>query len=221
MVGITLSKEQKALAEEKVKEKGLGHLIHFELIDYRVFARRHPGEFDRIISCEMIEAVGHAHLGEYFHAVGRLLKPGGIFVMEAITTPESRYVEYLKVKPNPPTHLPTHPLSHTFSSHLPTHLSISSPSSTHPPAHPQSTDFINTIVFPGSCCPSLTALMDAMAKHSPLSLEGFINIDVHYAETLREWRRRFNRNLETIKTQGKNGLPGCTHSPTHYRHLFF
>jgi cyclopropane-fatty-acyl-phospholipid synthase len=38
----------------------------------------------------MIEAVGHSHLGEYFHAVGRLLKPNGVFVMEAITTPESR-----------------------------------------------------------------------------------------------------------------------------------
>lgn len=37
---------------------------------------------------------------------------------------------------------------------------------------------------------------------SPLSLEGFINIDVHYAETLREWRRRFNRHLPTIKRQG-------------------
>ena len=38
------------------------------------------------------------HLGEYFSAVGRLLKPGGIFVMEAITTPESRYKEYLKAR---------------------------------------------------------------------------------------------------------------------------
>jgi len=66
----------------------------------------------------------------------------------------------------------------------------------------KSTDFINTIVFPGSCCPSLTALMSAMATHSPLSLEGFINIDVHYAETLREWRRRFNKGLSVIKTLG-------------------
>jgi len=41
VVGITLSKEQKALAEEKVREKGLEHLIHFELVDYRVFARRY------------------------------------------------------------------------------------------------------------------------------------------------------------------------------------
>lgn len=40
VVGITLSKEQKALAEEKVRAKGLEHLIHFELVDYRVFARR-------------------------------------------------------------------------------------------------------------------------------------------------------------------------------------
>ncbi len=37
------------------------------------------------------------HLGEYFAAVERLLRPQGIFVMEAITTPEARYKEYLKV----------------------------------------------------------------------------------------------------------------------------
>ncbi len=39
VVGITLSKEQKALAEEKVQAKGLGHLIHFELVDYRCVCR--------------------------------------------------------------------------------------------------------------------------------------------------------------------------------------
>jgi cyclopropane fatty-acyl-phospholipid synthase-like methyltransferase len=38
------------------------------------------------------------HLGEYFGAVERLLKPDGIFVMEAITTPEARYTDYLKVR---------------------------------------------------------------------------------------------------------------------------
>jgi cyclopropane-fatty-acyl-phospholipid synthase len=54
----------------------------FELVDYRVFAKQHPGEFDRIISCEMIEAVGHNYLPSYFAAVERLLAPDGVFVME-------------------------------------------------------------------------------------------------------------------------------------------
>jgi Mycolic acid cyclopropane synthetase len=66
----------------QVAAAGLSHLMTFELVDYRVFAKQHPGEFDRIISCEMIEAVGHNYLPSYFAAVERLLAPDGVFVME-------------------------------------------------------------------------------------------------------------------------------------------
>ena len=45
--GVTLSKEQKAYAEAKVRERNLEHLITFELMDYRTFAKAHRGEFDR------------------------------------------------------------------------------------------------------------------------------------------------------------------------------
>jgi len=159
--GITLSVEQKKYAEQKVRDKNLDHLISFEVIDYRLLAKKRPGEFDRIISCEMIEAVGHNYLGSYYAAVDRLLKRDGVFVMEAITIPECRYQAYL-----------------------------------------QSTDFINTIIFPGSCCPSLTALMEAMSRNSGLSLEGCDNICLHYAHTLREWRRRFNEKLPDIRNHG-------------------
>ena len=161
--GITLSVQQKALAEERVRLAGLGHLITFEVVDYRTFARRseNQGRFDRIISCEMIEAVGHDHLGEFYWAVEQLLKYDGILVMEAITTPESRYETYLR-----------------------------------------STDLINTIIFPGSCCPSLHALIDASYKWSTLTLEHIDNIGIHYAETLAEWRRRFNRNEEYVRKLG-------------------
>ncbi len=149
VTGITLSIEQKEEAERRVREKGLSNLISFHLVDYRLFARENPKKFDRIVSCEMIEAVGYNYLGSYFAAVDRLLRPNGIFVMEAITTPEVRYQEYLK-----------------------------------------STDFISSVIFPGSHCPSLTALMSAMEKNSALSLEAFDNIGLHYAQTLREWRYR-------------------------------
>lgn len=84
VTGITLSIEQKALAEERVEKDGLGHLITFEVVDYRVFSRRkeNRGKFDRVISCEMIEAVGHEHLGEFFWAVEQVLKYDGVLVME-------------------------------------------------------------------------------------------------------------------------------------------
>jgi cyclopropane-fatty-acyl-phospholipid synthase len=161
--GITLSVEQKALAEERVKLAGLGDLITFEVIDYRIFARRkeNQGRFDRVISCEMIEAVGHNHLGEFYWAVEQVLSHDGILVMEAITTPEARYESYIR-----------------------------------------STDLINTIIFPGSCCPSLHALIDASYKNSTLTLEHIDNIGQHYAATLEEWRRRFNRDEKFVRKLG-------------------
>eukprot|EP00977_Amphora_coffeiformis_P027367 scaffold34606_cov192-Amphora_coffeaeformis.AAC.13 len=163
VTGITLSVEQKALAEERVQQQGLQDLITFEVMDYRTFARqkRNLGKFDRVLSCEMIEAVGHEHLGEFFWAVEQVLAPNGILVMEAITTPEQRYETYLR-----------------------------------------STDFINTIIFPGSCCPSLHALVDAAYKQSCLTLEHVDNIGLHYAQTLAEWRRRFNASEETVRKLG-------------------
>lgn len=163
VTGITLSVEQKALAEVRVKEAGLERLITFEVIDYRAFCRRkeNRGKFDRVLSCEMIEAVGHEHLGEFFWAVEQVLAKDGILVMEAITTPEQRYETYLR-----------------------------------------STDFINTIIFPGSCCPSLHALVDAAYRQSCLTLEHIDNIGLHYAQTLAEWRRRFNASEAVVRQLG-------------------
>jgi cyclopropane-fatty-acyl-phospholipid synthase len=96
VTGITLSVEQKALADARVKKEGLESLITFEVIDYRTFARRpeSQGKFDRVLSCEMIEAVGHEHLSEFFWVVEQVLSHDGILVMEAITTPEQRYETY-------------------------------------------------------------------------------------------------------------------------------
>jgi cyclopropane-fatty-acyl-phospholipid synthase len=163
VTGITLSVEQQALAQRRVKDAGLEHLITFEVIDYRTFARRkdNQGKFDRVLSCEMIEAVGHEHLGEFFWAVEQVLSRTGVLVMQAITTPEERYETYRR-----------------------------------------STDFINTIIFPGSCCPSLHALVGAMYKESTLCLEHIDNIGLHYAETLAEWRRRFNANEALVRSLG-------------------
>jgi cyclopropane-fatty-acyl-phospholipid synthase len=65
-----------------------------------------------------------------------------------------------------------------------------------------STDFINTIVFPGSCCPSLHALVDAAYKSSGLTLEHIDNIGLHYAKTLSDWRKRFNAKEKVVRSLG-------------------
>lgn len=94
VTGITLSIEQLSLAKQRAKEEGLTeNEITFELIDYRDLVKRNK-KYDRIVSVEMIEAVGHEFLGTYFSCIDKLLKVNGIAVIQAITTPDQRYDAY-------------------------------------------------------------------------------------------------------------------------------
>ena len=90
VTGLTLSEEQLKYATERVAAGGLQDRIEFKLCDYRAMT----GEFDRIVSIEMLEAVGHEFLGDYFHTLDRLLKPGGLAVIQVITIPDQRYESY-------------------------------------------------------------------------------------------------------------------------------
>ncbi|KAL2148588.1 hypothetical protein VTH82DRAFT_2142 [Thermothelomyces myriococcoides] len=91
---VTLSKEQKAWAEEAIRREGLEDKIQVLLLDYRAIPAV-PGGYDKIVSIEMVEAVGKEHLGTYFGVVNRLLKKeGGIAVVQCITIPEGRQAAY-------------------------------------------------------------------------------------------------------------------------------
>lgn len=92
VTSITLSEQQLVLARERARLEGLDDRVTFELIDYRDVS----GQFDRIVSIEMIEAVGHRYLKDYFGSIERLLKPDGLVVLQAITIPEQRYDRYRK-----------------------------------------------------------------------------------------------------------------------------
>jgi len=94
VTGITLSEQQLSLATQRVKDAGLEHLIDFHLVDYRVHQPANGVAYDRIVSCEMLEAVGHEYMPDYFRHCGRLLAPGGVLVVQVITTPEGRYDAY-------------------------------------------------------------------------------------------------------------------------------
>ena len=95
VVGITLSHEQLSWCRARAKEARLDHLLRYELIDYRVFASGQPsGTFDRILSCEMLEAVGHEFLPSFYAACERLLHPRGLVVVQVITFPDAKYDEY-------------------------------------------------------------------------------------------------------------------------------
>ena len=83
---ITLSKEQKALADQRIANAGLRDLISVEIRDYRNLVK----QYDAIVSVEMIEAVGEKYWPIYFDAISKHLKPGGKFGLQAITMPHDR-----------------------------------------------------------------------------------------------------------------------------------
>ncbi len=88
----TISKEQFKLAKQRVRDANLHDLIDIQLCDYRDL----EGVYDRLVSIEMIEAVGHDFLPTYFSACSRLLKENGQACIQAITMPDQRYEKYLQ-----------------------------------------------------------------------------------------------------------------------------
>ncbi|KAH9681814.1 Amino oxidase domain-containing protein [Citrus sinensis] len=90
--GITLSAEQLKYAEMKVNEAGLQDHIRLYLCDYRQLPK--AKKYDRIISCEMMEAVGHDYMEEYFGCCESLLAKDGLLVLQFSSTPDARYNEY-------------------------------------------------------------------------------------------------------------------------------
>ncbi len=83
---VTLSQEQQALALARIAAAGLQEHVTIDLCDYRDVR----GEYDAVVSVEMIEAVGAEFWPEYFATIGRLLRPGGRFGLQAITMPHDR-----------------------------------------------------------------------------------------------------------------------------------
>lgn len=90
VTAVTISEEQLALTEKRVREAGLEHLVRPVLSDYRDL----QGQYDRIVSIEMFEAVGASHWTSFFLACERLLKPNGTLAMQMITLPDHRVAEY-------------------------------------------------------------------------------------------------------------------------------
>lgn len=82
VLGVTLSKNQKAHADEQIARAGLQGRVIIELKDYRDLGN---ATFDKIVSVGMFEHVGRSHLPEYFAQVYGLLKPGGLFLNHGIS----------------------------------------------------------------------------------------------------------------------------------------
>ena len=89
VTSITISEEQQKLATERVAAAGLSDRVKIILEDYR----KMDGEFDRIVSVEMLEAVGASFYEIYFRQVHKLLKKDGVVALQVITCPDSRFEE--------------------------------------------------------------------------------------------------------------------------------
>jgi len=96
-VAITISQQQLLEAQERIAAApaDVAARVSIVLCDYRDVVELH-GTFDRVMSCEMIEAVGHEFLPAYFGAIGAALKPGGRASVQAITVPDARYESYIR-----------------------------------------------------------------------------------------------------------------------------
>jgi cyclopropane-fatty-acyl-phospholipid synthase len=89
VTSITLSQEQAELATERIKKRGLDHLAEIKITDYRDVT----GEYDAIVSIEMIEAVGEEFWPSYFSTIDAHLAPGGAVAIQAITMSHQRLLE--------------------------------------------------------------------------------------------------------------------------------
>lgn len=88
----TVSQEQFSYARKRVRDAGLEHRVEVLLCDYRDLT----GRYDKIVSIEMIEAVGHEFLPVYFGKCSGLLTPGGMMLLQGILMAEHRYESYRK-----------------------------------------------------------------------------------------------------------------------------
>jgi cyclopropane-fatty-acyl-phospholipid synthase len=90
VTALTISRRQHEFTVKRVKEAGLTDRICVLLQDYR----DHEGAYDKLVSVEMIEAVGHQYFDTYFAKCSGLLKPNGRMLLQAIVFPDQQYERY-------------------------------------------------------------------------------------------------------------------------------
>jgi cyclopropane-fatty-acyl-phospholipid synthase len=88
----TISREQFELAKQRIDEAGVSDRVTILQSDYRDLS----GRFDKLVSIEMVEAVGHQYLDEYFKKCSQLLRPNGACLIQAIVMPDRGYERYLR-----------------------------------------------------------------------------------------------------------------------------
>jgi cyclopropane-fatty-acyl-phospholipid synthase len=156
VTAITVSPAQHAHAAAAIQADGLGDRIDLRRQDYREVT----GCFDRIVSIEMLEAVGARYWPRYFAQVRDRLRAGGRAAIQTIVISDSAYDRYRN-----------------------------------------GVDFVQKHVFPGGMLPSVGALR-AEARRANLLWGGDRAYGEHYAQTLAEWRNRFEASWQELTRLG-------------------
>jgi cyclopropane-fatty-acyl-phospholipid synthase len=92
VTAITVSRQQHELASARVAAAGLSDRVEIQYRDYRELDGR--AAYDKLVSIEMLEAVGFEYLAPYFAIAARQLRPGGRFALQSITMPDARFADY-------------------------------------------------------------------------------------------------------------------------------
>jgi len=153
----TISREQYDFARQRIASAGLSDRITVLFTDYRDLT----GQFDKLVSLEMIEAVGHHYFETFFERCSTLLKPEGMMLLQAITIADQQY-----------------------------------------DAARTSVDFIKRYIFPGSCIPSVTAMIGAITRATDMRLFHLEDIGSHYVRTLQAWRDNLHQHRDRIRALG-------------------
>jgi cyclopropane-fatty-acyl-phospholipid synthase len=122
--------------------------------DYRELS----GRYSKLVSIEMIEAVGWQYFETFFRACSSLLEDDGLMALQAIVIDDELYEP-----------------------------------------EKASRSFANTVVFPGGCLPSERVISEIVTRKTDLNVQWVDDITPHYAETLREWRGRFEAAWPSLR----------------------
>lgn len=157
----TISEQQYNYAEQRIAELKLSDKITLLKKDYRDLTEK----YDKLVSVEMIEAVGYQYYPDFFSKCSQLLNDDGVMLLQAITISDQRYHRALK-----------------------------------------NVDFIQRYIFPGSCIPSITAILQTITQHTDFNLTRLDDITHHYAKTLECWQQQFTKNEEKIRALGYDDI---------------
>lgn len=153
----TISRAQREYAEGRVRAAGLEDRIEVLGADYRDLT----STYDRLVSVEMLEAVGWEYFDAFFERCCRLLKSDGLMFLQAIAIEDAAYEGEKTAR-----------------------------------------SFAGTLIFPGGCLPSLTAIQDSVVRCTDMRPVFLEDIGSSYVLTLREWRSRFAAAAAQLQRMG-------------------